>query len=107
MNKPANFINKSPSLIFSFSNFQIFKFTLAGLIFSACLFSSCQKESFTTSAVLGFSADTLKFDTVFSTLGSTTKFFTIRNNDKKAIRIDEIKLAGGAGSSYRINVDGD
>lgn len=68
--------------------------------------SSCKKDKFSTD-IISFSTDTLKFDTIFTTLGSTTKFFTIRNTDKNPVIIDEIKLAGGTNSSYRINVDGD
>lgn len=79
------------------------------MIAGSLLLGSCQKEDFANGAGdrLGFSRDTLKFDTVFSTLGSTTKQFTIRNTHKQPIRIDEIRLAGGSTSSYRINVDGD
>ena len=94
------------------ANFQIFKSThfqiLIGLslILSLSL-SSCKKEQLNTITGISFSTDTLTFDTLFSTLGSTTKFFTIRNTHKQAIKISNIRLAGGASSSYRINVDGD
>jgi hypothetical protein len=92
-----------------FTHIPIFR--LAGIVCMASwlFFTACQKDSITTDPgdQLGFSADTLKFDTIFTTLGSTTKFFTIRNTHKNAIRISEIKLAGGPASSYRINVDGD
>ena len=69
--------------------------------------SSCKKETFNTSAALGFSDDTITFDTLFTTLGSTTKFFTLRNTTKQAIKISNISLGGGAASSYRMSVDGD
>ena len=93
-------------------NFQIFKFSNFQIIFvfvilAGTLFSSCKKDKINTSAGLSLSADTLTFDTLFTTLGSTTKFFTIRNTQKEAIKISNIKLAGGSTSSYRINVDGD
>jgi hypothetical protein len=69
--------------------------------------ASCKKDTFSASGRLGFSNDTLTFDTLFTTLGSTTKFFTIRNTSKQSLRISNIQLGGGGSSSYRINVDGD
>jgi hypothetical protein len=72
------------------------------------LFTHCRKENFTTdsSAKLDFSSDTVLFDTVFVTMGSTNKQFTIHNRNKSAIRISNIQLAGGITSVYRLNVDG-
>jgi hypothetical protein len=86
------------------SNFQI----LSGffLLFLASL-SSCKKDKFDTNSGISFSTDTLLFDTIFTTLGSTTKSIIVRNTQKQSIKISNIKLAGGATSSYRINVDGD
>ena len=46
------------------------------------------------------------FDTVFTTIGSTTKKLKIYNNDKKVLKIEQIELVGGANSPFRINVDG-
>lgn len=77
------------------------------LIVLAFSLSSCKKDKINTSASVSFSTDTLTFDTLFTTIGSTTKFFIIRNTQKEAIIISNIKLAGGATSSYRMNVDGD
>lgn len=71
------------------------------------LCSSCKKEQLNTSSGISFSTDTLTFDTLFSTLGSTTRFFTIRNTLKQPIKISNIRLAGGTASAYRMNVDGD
>lgn len=108
--------NKKVSLNQEFSMnakyFQIFKTNYFQLIFGCCLvlafsFTSCKKDKFDTSSGISFSTDTLTFDTLFTTLGSTTKFFIVRNTQKQPIKISSIKLAGGAASSYRINVDGD
>ena len=55
---------------------------------------------------LEFSVDTLVFDTVFTTVGSTTKQFKIYNNEKKTVQIDQIELMGGENSPFRMNVDG-
>src|SRR6185436_8291440 len=71
-------------------------------------FSSCRKEDdFKTDAItLDFSEDTIMFDTVFTTIGSTTGYLTVYNNESKAIKISSIRLAKGNASSYRMNVDG-
>ncbi len=73
------------------------------------MFSQCRKNQFIfdSSADLDFSTDTVLFDTVFTTIGSTTKYFKIYNNNNGKIKIDNIWLAGGINSPYRINVDGE
>lgn len=70
---------------------------------------SCRKDKFITdsSAELEFSNDSVIFDTVFTTLGSTTQQLKIYNNHKKKIKISSIKLLGNSGNQYRINVDGE
>lgn len=55
---------------------------------------------------LDFSMDTVVFDTVFTTIGSTTQRLKIYNNAKQSLKIDEIQLMGGSSSPFRINVDG-
>src|SRR5258708_2329845 len=79
------------------------------LILSLCiLLFACKKESFITSpdAQVTLSADTLKFDTVFTTAGSITGFFKIFNENNQKLRISSVKLMGGNSSAYKINVDG-
>lgn len=70
------------------------------------MMDSCHKEQFTTKGTLSFSTDTLTFDTVFTTLGSTTKFFKVRNTQSKSINVSDIKLMQLQGNQFRINVDG-
>jgi hypothetical protein len=72
------------------------------------LFASCEKEDFNTSvnAKLLFSEDTILFDTVFTTIGSSTKRFTVKNPYAKNLKINSIYLAGGDDSPYRLNIDG-
>ncbi|MBL7824992.1 MAG: right-handed parallel beta-helix repeat-containing protein [Saprospiraceae bacterium] len=72
------------------------------------LFSFCQKEKFTSDPQdkLEFSTDTLRFDTVFTQLGSATRYFKIYNPHKKSIRISSIYLENGANSRFNLNVDG-
>jgi hypothetical protein len=67
-----------------------------------------KKESFITSpdAQLSLSADTLKFDTVFTTTGSITQVFKIFNDNDQKLRLSSVKLMGGANSYFKINADG-
>lgn len=83
-------------------------FSLASCFLLIILFSSCKKDSFISSADarLGTSADSLKFDTVFTTTGSVTKSFKIFNFNDQKLRISKMKLMGGSTSSYKMNVDG-
>ena len=78
------------------------------ILFLVLLFFSCKKDSFITSpdASLYTSADTLSFDTVFTTVGSITQSFKIFNNNNQKLKISNIKLAGGSASPFKINVDG-
>lgn len=71
--------------------------------------SACQKERFTTDPNdrLIFSTDTLRFDTVFTSLGSATRILKVYNpNRRESIRISRIYIENGAQSRFRINVDG-
>ncbi len=72
------------------------------------LFTTCQKEQFTTNPAdkLAFSTDTLRFDTVFTKLGSATRILKIYNRRKESIRISKIYLANGADSRFNLNIDG-
>jgi hypothetical protein len=56
--------------------------------------------------ILAFSTDTLAFDTVLTTVNSPVKAFMVYNPNKKPLLISSIRLAGGANSNFKINVDG-
>jgi hypothetical protein len=56
-------------------------------------------------AKLQFSLDTVYFDTIFTTVGTTTKSFRVYNPHARFIMIDDIRLARDS-SVFRINVDG-
>jgi hypothetical protein len=79
-------------------------FLLFILIFAA----SCKKDNLITdsSAQLQFSEDTILFDTVFSSVGSTTQFLLVYNNYNRPINISHIRLGKGSASPFRINVNG-
>ena len=69
---------------------------------------SCEDEKYMTSAdvKLQFSVDTVMFDTVFTTVGSTTQHLKIYNPYDQKILISSIKLAKGEASRFRLNING-
>lgn len=80
-----------------------------GFMSASMLVSCIDDENFAegSDVSLSFSADTLKFDTVFTQMGSLTKQILVYNKESKAIKINSIRLGGGSASFFRINVDGD
>jgi hypothetical protein len=77
------------------------------LVTLAC-FSGCRKDNIITEdGELGFSNDTVTFDTVFTTLGSATLSFKIYNRGSKTLRIHSISLAGAEQSFFHLNIDGE
>ena len=85
------------------------KYLLFATTLTLILLTACQKEDkFTTSSgdKLEFSVDTLRFDTVFTELGSDTRFIRVYNRHNESIRISEIQLAGNQQSKFNLNVDG-
>ncbi len=72
------------------------------------LFSCSDEEQFTvdSNALISFSKDTIAFDTVFSTIGSSTKNFQVYNRNDKGVKLTDIRLASGGKNGFRINVDG-
>ena len=81
----------------------------AFLIFVIGFTSSCQRDlDFITdsSASLEFSLDTLRFDTVFTTLGSATRILKVFNRNDRPLMINSIDLDGRSQTSFRFNVDG-
>jgi hypothetical protein len=87
-----------------------FSFLALGLLLiCGPAFLSCKKDRLFNdeNAQLNFLSDTLTFDTLFVSLGSTTRSFTVRNPYNRTIEISSIFLAGGNNSSFRLNIDGD
>jgi len=68
---------------------------------------ACDDESIIedSNAQLEFSQDTVRFDTVFTEVGSATRSFRIRNPHSERIVISAIEL-GGRSSQFRLNIDG-
>lgn len=80
--------------------------TCLGILLAICFFS-CQKDTaFTgTNPAISTSLDTLTFDTVFTEVGSATRFFKIYNNEGEDIQVDVTVTTTGI-SKFRLNVDG-
>ena len=56
---------------------------------------------------LTFSADTLSFDTLFTTVGSTTRQVVVYNHSGHDVMLSSVTLQKGRASRFRLNVDGD
>ena len=72
--------------------------------------ASCRKNNAVnpdSSLKLKFSADTVLFDTVFTSLGSATHELMVYNTNKDDLKISSIRLVGGEASPFRFNLDGE
>ena len=74
------------------------RFALGVLLLAGLFVSGCGKVQFSEDPAfqLEFSADTILFDTVFTTIGSVTLPLKVYNRSTEAVRIDEIELVGGS-----------
>ena len=83
-------------------------FQLISVAFVSLLVFSCEDDTVYTGsdARLEFSTDTVMFDTVFSTLGSTTKRLKVYNPLDKPVEITSVKVAGGTLSPFVVNING-
>lgn len=78
------------------------------LLLLVLIFLSCNKDRFDPDpdARPSFSADTILFDTVFTTIGSATLNLKVYNRSSRPLLIRSIELAGGEDSFFRLNIDG-
>ena len=79
------------------------------LVALAALLTACIEDNFSTSTtdVLEFSTDSVKFDTVITAQSTPTKQFVVYNRGKKQLRISSIKMAGRSDKGhFYLNVDG-
>ncbi len=75
------------------------------LVAAACL--GCDPLAGPVSGRLGFSSDTISFDTVFSGFGSATLEFSVLNLEDEPLLIDRIWLGGAGTSPFKLNIDGE
>lgn len=79
------------------------------LLLAMCLYvlAGCDADRITDDPAcrLSFSKDTVLFDTVFTTIGSSTQQLMVRNMNKNALEIKQIRLANG--QYFRVNVNGE
>ena len=89
-------------------NFIKFFFSITLVLVFSFFISNCKKEKLNLSPAtkVSFSTDSILFDTIFTTIGSTTKRFKIYNRINQKISISNIWLEQGTSSMFRINVDG-
>ena len=84
----------------------------AGFLFIAGAFmlgtQGCQRQNWDTNPehMLRLSTDTLFFDTVFATVGSVTLPLKLYNDHDASLRVEDLQLADGSSSAYRLNVNG-
>ncbi|HSB91741.1 MAG TPA: hypothetical protein VLC28_01430, partial [Flavitalea sp.] len=78
------------------------------LLLMAILAFGCEKNQviYDSSSSTTLSADTIRFDTVFTTAGSITKTLKIFNLNDQKLLISSIRLAGGSNSPFKINING-
>jgi hypothetical protein len=88
---------------------KFFTLSLMAMVFLVSVFfTNCRKDkiNLNNNFRLGFSSDTVLFDTLFTTMGSTTKYIRVYNSSNQKVVISNIILEQGTQSPYRINVDG-
>jgi hypothetical protein len=87
---------------------NIFCFLLFSSLLSLLMFSCKKENQFNNdpSIKLTLSTEAILFDTVFSTVGSTTKMFYVKNPSPDKIVISSIHMAEGSASNFSMNVDG-
>jgi hypothetical protein len=89
---------------------QISKYSILLLLISLIFtINSCKKKDqidTSPSVHLRFSADTVYFDTVFTTVGSVTQRLMVYNDNANKVVVSSISLGNLSNSSFRINIDG-
>ncbi|WP_431293755.1 hypothetical protein [Pedobacter sp. P26] len=82
-----------------------------GLVILISFFGlACRKaERITTdpNAKLNISSKEVLFDTIFTSVGSTTRRIKIVNKNNDAVKVSEIRLSGGNTSAFSININGE
>ena len=66
-----------------------------------------REEQLQTTGSLAFSADTVKFDTVFTSIRTSSRRLWVYNRNAKAVNVDLVSLDNPATSPYTLVVNGD
>lgn len=74
------------------------------LSLQSCRYSEVYYEG--NDAMLDVSRDTVRFDTVFTTIGSATRSFKIYNPFDQTINLSKVALENPSNSFFRLNVNG-
>ena len=87
----------------------LFPIVLLLSAWASLLLPGCKprEEELQPTGGLAFSADTVKFDTVFTTLRTVTKRLWVYNRNPKAVNVDLIGLDNPATSVYTLLINGD
>ena len=78
------------------------------LLLLASFLACNDEENYSSSPqdLLSFSVDTIRFDTILSTVNTPFKAFMVYNKNNKPLLISSIRLKNSAQSGFKINVDG-
>ena len=84
------------------------RFVFLNILICIVLFS-CKKDINLSAGenALSFSLDTLLFDTVFTNVGSATRYLKVYNNSNVDLNLNSVRLGKGVSSSFRVNIDGE
>lgn len=101
------------ALFYSNVLLMLYRYVLVVFILSTALGSlllpGCKprEEQLQTSGGLEFSTDTVKFDTVFTTLRTVTQRLWVYNRNPRAVTVDLISLDNPSTSPYTLLINGD
>ncbi len=78
------------------------------ILFAVAMVACTDDDTFSNSPNrrLTFSTDTVRLDTVFSRVPTSTRTFWVYNHSGSGLRLTNVRLKGGNQSGYRVNVDG-
>ena len=87
--------------------YTVYFLVFVGTVLLGQLACTLEEEFVTDPALmLRFSQDTIRFDTVFTEVGSATRSFKVYNPRDQEVNVSSIRVANDAGGKFRINVDG-
>lgn len=71
-------------------------------------FQACDDDSISSNPnhMLSFSNDTLRLDTIFTNIRTSTYLLKVYNKNKQSVVVSSLVLADAANSGFRMNVDG-